>query len=83
MPVIKLETKNGKPSSTVDVVKCSRHTIRPSAIESVSDVFTPFTPGAKSKVIIYTIGGQTHEQEFADAEMAEDYRLEVMELAFG
>lgn len=74
---------NTPAADAITIIKCSRHVIRPSAVESVSDVYTPFTPGAKSKVVIETIGGKHHEEEFDTLELAEAYREQVLELAFG
>ena len=84
MPIKKLGKIVGNSAhDSVDIIKCGIHTIRASSIESVSDVFTPFATGAKSKIVLHTIGGVKHEELFETEAAAEAYRLDVLEAAFG
>ena len=70
-------------SADINVIQCDRHLLRPSSVESVSDVFAPFTKNAKVKVVIQTIGGKTHEAQFDTIAEAEQYRADVLVIAFG
>jgi hypothetical protein len=83
MPVKKLKkhTNNNKHDN-IDIVKCGRYIIQPSAIESVSDVIVPFQVGAKVRVIVNTIGGKSHEELFSTEADAEVFRQSVLETVF-